>query len=68
MFEGANKNIITYQDMHLDQQKFNYDKNTKQILNSVSHQALASENEDSDIGYRVGKNVLVESSDTEKGA
>ena len=61
MFEGANKNIITYQDMHLDQQKFDYNKNTKSIFNTVSHTALASENEpNAETGYRVGKNILTE--------
>ena len=61
MFEGANKNIITYQDMHLDQQKFDYDKKTKSIFNPVSKAVLASENDpNSDTGYRVGRNVIVE--------
>jgi hypothetical protein len=51
--------MITYDNLHLDQQKFTYNRDTKAITNSASGLALASENESSESGgYRVGKNII----------
>lgn len=59
MFEGANMNVITYELIGLDQQKFVYNKDTKVITNSVSGKALSSENLSTETGgYRVGRNII----------
>jgi hypothetical protein len=61
MFEGANQNLIVYESLDLDQQKFDYIKNTKAILNKVSNKAIAMESKDG--GKRVGRNIVTHDND-----
>lgn len=69
MFEGANKNVITYESLGMDQQKFVYDRNTKIISNTASGLALQSETNDSNPkNYRVGKNIVAGPLDTKNPA
>lgn len=56
MFEGANGNLITYTGMGLDQQKFNYVKATKAMVNQVSKKAISLEHKDN--MKTVGMNIV----------
>lgn len=58
MFEGANGNLIVYETMGLDQQKFKYFRNTKAIVNNGSEKALAVESKEEDGQTRLGRNII----------
>ena len=57
-FEGANGNLIVYEQMGLVQQQFEYIKNTKAILNPASQKALAVESKEENGLMRLGQNII----------
>ena len=68
MFEGQNKNVITYEAMSMDQQKYKYDKDSRQITNTATGLVIAVENQKNGKQVRIGKNIIAEKSDTDNWA
>ena len=58
LFEGFNKNVITYADQSLNNQKFSYNRNTKIIMNTVTEQALSIQKDQEGEALRIGQNVV----------